>query len=40
MKSADGRLTTLYHYMNNGIGNQASVTNTVDSSKLKETNNA
>ena len=40
MKCDDGRLTTLYHYMNSNQSNQSNVISTMETEKLKETKNA
>ena len=40
IKCDDGRLTTLYHYMNSNQSNQNNVISTMENAKLKETKNA
>jgi len=40
IKCDDGRLTTLYHYMNSNQSNQNNVISTMETAKLKETKNA
>ena len=40
LKCDDGRLTTLYHYMNSNQSSQSNTISTMETAKLKETKNA